>query len=228
MKLTQEHNTKLSVKLLRETLTETIGHDLMNEGFSIDSNKTKIKKKIKKNLITVFLDCYDFLPAKIEFRLLLIFRIHELDAETKLFYDYLGEDYTKGKSFILSEGDFHPKVKAMDHKQRNAATHIVSDFNTLKEGIDDCRKILSNEIIPQFANFSELNKFQNYILNHYEEIIRLGLIIPGIIAAELKSKDELFRLTNFLWEELELETASDANFFKKVINGIKVFSEKER
>lgn len=220
-------NDMITIGKLREKIGLTIGRDLVSEGFSLDNRITKAKKKInKKNDIVILFDCYDYNPVKVEFRLLLVFKISELEEESRMYYQYCNEEYSGGKSFVLCEGDFHPKVSHLDQKLRSAATHIVADSVTLKEGIEDCRKVLKDEIIPMLPKFSILKEFQNMVLNDYGTIRRLGLIIRSLMAAKLHSHKALVNLVDYLWDELKLESKSDLHIMKKLVRGIIPYSDK--
>lgn len=221
-------NDKLTIYNVRSTLGITIGQDLKNEGFSIDSKFTQLKKKIGKgNEIRISFDCYDYKPARIEFRLILVFVIKDIDDEAELFYTFCGEQYNKGWTIVLNEGDFHQKVKFLQPKFRNAATHIVTNNETLNEGIEDCRKVLREEIIPMLPKFSNLSEFQNFVLTNYDEILRLGIEVPSLIAAKLHSKEALIKLVDYLWNKLGLELKSDLHIMKKLVGNIIRFSDEK-
>jgi len=148
----------LRVGKLRELIASTIGEDLIAEGFTIDKSLTWIKKRInKKGKIEFFVDCYNYAPSKLEFRLLITFWIFEVIKEMEKYHQYLSVPFNnKSQLFIFSEADFNPLTKNLQLKFRNAYTHIVTDINDTKIPIGDCRKTLQEEIIPILPIFSVL------------------------------------------------------------------------
>jgi hypothetical protein len=87
---------------------------------------------------------------------------------------------------MFSEGFFHPKTKELDFKYQVAATHVVYDNNTLREGIQDCRKILKDNIIPMFPLFLDVDKFQNFILSDYDVITQPGFLESALNCNKIK------------------------------------------
>jgi hypothetical protein len=217
---------KLTIRELRKIIGETLGSELAKEDFILDSKLMTAKKKVeKKNLITIYFDCYDYSPRRIEFRLLFNFRISELDEETKKYYSYCAEDYQAGVSLSLSEGDFHPKVRHLDKKMRSAFTHVITNQQNLDENIKDCRGVLKEIIIPQLGKFSVLSKFQEFVFANYNLLIPLGITIQGLIAAKLHSKEKLKMLVDYLWRELDLESKSDLHLMRKLVTNIIPYSD---
>jgi hypothetical protein len=211
-----------TIKNLREIIRSTIGQDLVNEGFVLDSTISSAKKKIdRRNKIKISFDYYDFSPGRIEFRILLAFFISDINDEIEKYYKYCNEEYYKlSPTITLTEGDFHPKVKDLEPKLRNAAMHIISDRESLDEGIEDCRNILKKEILPKLPYFSTLNKFQDFVMSDYEFVTKFDIIIPSIIALKLKGRDELVNLVNFIWSKLNLETKAESHILKKLVGNI--------
>lgn len=212
---------KLSIKKVRESLASIVGLDLTNEGFKIDKKLSGAKKTIsKKNKIEIKFDCYDYLPSSIEFRLIIIFSIEEIDNEADLLYKYSNEVYNKGYTIILTEGDFHPKSKNLNPKLRNAATHILTNMEMLNEATHDCQSVVRNEIIPYLSRYSKLEEFQKYIMSDFDHVINYGLFVPALIATKLMGNEELDKLVNFLWEKLKLDSKSSEHIQRKLVTNI--------
>ena len=224
MAAVKNHNDfgfELTVSNLRRNLNNTIGIDLIKEGFTIDSRLTTLKRKTNtKNEIQIELDCYDYKPSHLEFRLALRSKLKEIENEAKKFYDFLGEQYTPRWTIMLTEGDFHPKSRLMERKLRKSASHGITDEQSMNVAISDCRTILNNEIIPQLSKFSDLEKFQDFVLDDFDSVIRLDLFLPSIIAAKLKSRQALIKLVDYLWIKKALDSKGENDFMKKLVANI--------
>jgi hypothetical protein len=215
----------ISVRALKEMLSVSLNESLLPLGFS--GNKTmndfKLTDKLK-NKITISIDTYKF-SERLEFRLLIFINIKAVDSLLSALYSYCGLTFDKRwPTIIFSEGDFHPKVKHLEHKFRNAAIHIVTDSESLHEGIEDCNRNLMNEIIPKLNQFIDLNQFQKFIITNYEQVVHLKLIIPALVVLKLCDEIELNRFVDFLWDRLELQKESENNIFKKLILNIGTFN----
>jgi hypothetical protein len=205
---------KLTLSWLRENLALTIGRELVKKGFSIDKKNTKLQKKIgDKNLIEIYFDCYGY-STKLEFRLMINFKISEIDMEAEKFDIYRKVNYQKGWTFMFVEGNFNPKTRDLEPKYITSATHIVYNKATLEEAIADCRKVLKDEIIPMFPNFSDLLNFQNLIENNFNLVTKMGLMRPALIATKLKNNEEIYKLVDFLWKELDMDNKDELHATK--------------
>lgn len=193
---------KLSLGWLRQNLAESIGKDLRPFGFKPNKQNTKLRKKLHKNVIEINFDCYTY-TSKLEFRLLVMCLIPEIEEERKRFYHYLDRDFVKGWTFILSEGSYHPKSKELEAKFQSAATHVVVDDQTLIEGIEDCKKVFNTEISPMLPAFESLDGFQKLIGNCSSWSSNVALIEPGLLAAKMKGRKELVQLVTCLENEFQ-------------------------
>ncbi|HVG16872.1 MAG TPA: hypothetical protein VM935_18010 [Chitinophagaceae bacterium] len=212
---------------LRKALVPLIAQDFANLGYKADSKLNYIRRKTGKgDEQKISLNCYDHKPVRIEFRLIIQVAIKRIDDETKKFYEYLNEQYNGGPTIILCEGDFHHKVKHLEPKLRNAATHIISNKSEMKEAIEDCRKVLGEEIAPQLEAFSDFDRFQDYILKDYDAILRLQLVEPSLMAAKLHSRTELVRLVNYLWDALNLASMNEANYTRRFVENLIPYSDR--
>lgn len=215
----------LKVGRLREIIASTIGEDLKVEGFSIDKSLTWLKKTInKKSKIRIFIDCYNY-PSRLEYRLGFQFLIAEIESEREKICRFAGIEFQTGFNLIFSEGYFHPKVKHLEHKYQSAFTHIVTDFKMVDDTIEDCRKVLKEEIIPQFPTFSILENFQQYVLNNYETIGDDTFTIPSIIAMKLKGDKELRMITDHFWNSLELDKKPKDHVLRVYIENVIAYSK---
>jgi hypothetical protein len=212
----------ITIKSLRELLAEKIGEVLQPQDYVIDKKLTAFERKDKlKNKIKIFFDCYNYSPSRIEFRLLFLLNIHVLDVEIEKLYKNCGEHYDKQwATMILSEGDFHPRSKDMEHKFRNAATHIISDRISLESEVEDCARVLSLEILPQLNIFMVLENFQKFIADNHHLVTHLNLVIPGLVAMKLYGEDSLKGLVSFLNQDSELRSSPHNSFIKKMIDNI--------
>lgn len=165
------------------------------------------------------------MPSSIEFRLVIIFSLAEIDNEAELLYKFSNEIYNRGFTIILAEGDFHPKTKELNAKSRNAATHILTDIKRLDEAINDCRGVLHHEIIPSFNRYIHLNAFQDYIFDDLNVVIKYGLLVPSLIAAKLKGRAALDKLVGFLWKTLELDSKNPEYLIRKLVTNIYVYDK---
>jgi hypothetical protein len=221
-----QNNKILSIGKLRKLLTNTVGQDLIDEGFTINKTFTVLKKRVEiKNKITCFFDCYDYLPERLEYRLLFEFKIFELVKEAERFYKYCGIEFN-GFPLVLGEGSFHPRTKELDLKFRSAFTHVVTDFEMFSETVEDCKMVLHNEIIPRLPTFSTLHKFQEFVLQDYNSVYKLGIGIFSIIAAKLKGKEELHKLVAYLWEKLKIDSLNGQHLLRKLYGNILTYAEK--
>ena len=218
---------ELKVRRLREIIASTIGEDLIAEGFSIDKSLTWIKKTVnKKNKIHFLIDCYNYAPVHLEFRLIISFWISEILSEMEKYHHYLNESFnSKGELFIFSEGDFNPLVKNLELKFRNAYTHIVTDINDTEIQISECRKTLREEIIPLLPTLSVLEKFQDYVLENYKDPEKSWLAKTGIIAMKLKGAKELEMVVDYFWKSLELDKKPKDNYFRNYVENIITYSK---
>ena len=218
----------ITVRELREIIASTIGEDLKAEGFSIDKSLTWLKKTVnKKNKIRVFIDCYNY-PSRLEYRLVFQFLIAEIESEREKICSFSGIEYQKGFNLIFSEGYFHPKVKGLEHKYQSAFTHIVTDLKMVNDTIEDCRKVLREEIIPQFPTFSVLENFQEYVLNNYETFGDDMFTIPSIIAMKLKGEKELKMIINHFWSSLQLDHRPKDHVLRVYIENIIAYSKSQQ
>lgn len=200
-----------------------MGAELVKHGFAIDSKLVKATKKVaKRNRITIFFDCYDFTPEKIEFRLLLKFFIHELEEEMRDFFEFCGESFN-GSSIVLGEGDFIPSMKDLSPKLRSAYTHTVIDFSKVDIPLQECRTNLNNYIIPRLNIFSDLKVFQEFVSRDYEEVVRLKIVPHALVAMKLAGNPELKGFTIFLWQKLELDDKPDFHIMRKFVQNILSF-----
>ena len=212
---------ELTVSNLRRNLSNVLGIDLMKEGFTINSGLTTFKRKINsKNEIQIELDCYDYKPSNLQFKLGLRCKLKEIENEAKKFYAFLGFEYVPHWTILLTEGDFHPQTRLLEHKLRKAAIHIVEDEQSMNVAISDCREVLKNDIMPYLSKFSDLEKYQDFVLNDFDSVDRLSLFLSGILAAKLKSKEALIKLVDHLWTKNTLDSKSDEDYMKKFVANI--------
>lgn len=217
---------ELTVSNLRKNLSNALEIDLTKEGFTINSRLTTFKRKTNnKDEIQIELDCYDYKPSNVQFKLALRCKLKEIESEAKNFYDFLGEEYVPRWTILLTEGDFHPQTHLLERKLRKFAIHIVEDEQSMNVAINDCRKILKNEIIPYLSKFSDLEKFQNFILNDFDSVIRFDLYLSSLIAAKLKGREALTKLVDHLWIKLDLDSKDDYDFAKKLVANITPYAD---
>jgi hypothetical protein len=216
----------VTINDVRSALVLDIGQELTNVGFSFKKSLPGFQRiSAGKEKITIIFDWYDFMPVNIEFKLLVSFGIPQVHAEMKKYYEFCKLDYTsKGNVLHFCEGDFHPNIKFLTHKERHAATHVVTDLVTLQDSVADCRKVLINDIIPKFPSYSTLEGFQSLILDDYSFVIHAGFTIPALIAIKLKSKTQLQELTDYIWKELNLETKPEGHLLKTLVGNIVAFA----
>ena len=207
----------ITVGELRKAFRETVAKDLAEYGFRFDARTEWAKKKNNPNGHTrMYLHCLDYKPSRIEFRLLFEFFLPELHAEMKKFFQFRGMELHGKICFMLGEADFHPKTRDLPPKIRGNASHIVTDRETLKEGLSDCKNVVVNEILPSLFHFANLSSFQEFILNNKEDIGRLPILVPSLLASKLKGFKELKDLIGFLWEKWDL-TNQDNDHNEKTI-----------
>jgi len=218
---------ELRVGKLREIIASTIGEDLRAESFTIDKSLTWIKKIVnKKSKIQFFVDCYNYSPNKLEFRLLLNFWIFEVIEEMEKYYKFLNEPFNnKSPLFRFSEADFNPLTRDWDLKFRNAYTHIVTDINDTDTPIKECRDILQTEVIPLLPAFSVLEEFQEFVLLNYKDPSKSWLAKSGIIAMKLKGSKELKMIVDHFWTTERIAEMPKDNFFRRYIENVVSFSE---
>ena len=217
----------LKVGKLKEIVASTIGQDLIAENFTIDKSLTWLKKTInKKNKIRVFIDYYNYAPVKLEFRLIFQFWILEIVQEMQAYHQYLNESFSKDwPTLSFSEGDFNSTTKHLEHKFRNAYTHVVTKINSTNLPIQECRKTLNEEIIPILSTFSILEEFQDYVLNNYKDIGESTLTKPSIIAMKLMGAKELKMIVEHFWSTLQLDQKPKDHVFRRYIENIIPYSE---
>lgn len=211
-----------TVRKLREVIASTIGEDLKAEGFSIDKSLTWLTKKVnKKNKIKCFINCYDYRPTKIEFRLIFQIWVSEIVTEMEKYHNYIGEPFDKEwPVFSFCEGDFNSKTKHLEHVIRNSYTHIITNVNEIDAEIASCRNTLKAEIIPALPTFSALENFQNYVLQNYKDIGKSTLTKPSIIAMKLKGEKELLILAEYFWNDLKFSQKPKQDIFRKYVENV--------
>lgn len=214
----------IKVRTLKEEIASTIGKDLQDYGFKIDSTLTWVTKIVnKKNKIRFFIDCYNY-PLKLEFALVIQTMINEIEKEREQYCKYANLYYQKNYTLIFSEGYFHPATKNLEHNYKTAFTHIVSDLVMIEKEIADCRKVLNDEIIPMLPTFSILENFQEYVLKNYKKIGDSTFTIPSIFAMKLKGNEELKMITEHFWNALQLEQKPTDHLLRKFIENILLYS----
>jgi hypothetical protein len=214
-----------TIKSLKEISASSVGNILIENGFSIDKSQTWLKKKVmQKNSIKCFFDCYDYKPFKLEYRLVFIFKICEIENEMDKFYNFFGQTFNKAPTFTFSEGDFRPDLKHLEGKYKNAFTHTVTDFDMIHGSIKECCSVLENEIIPVFPIFSDIGCFQEYVLNNYKLIGESKLTMPAIVAMKLKGTGQFEYIANHIWQNLDLESKNEKYYLREFITNFKEFS----
>src|SRR4030095_6636118 len=109
-------NLDLSIRELRESIANTVGQDLINEGFSIDKSLQVLQKGIKnKYKIKCFLLVYDYKPVKLEYQLSFQFRMIPIEEEMKTYFEFCNIPFS-GSAIALNEGDFHPNHRDLEPK----------------------------------------------------------------------------------------------------------------
>jgi len=220
---------EFKIRKLRELIAATVGEDLKAEGFSIDKSLTWVTKKVnKKNKIKCFINCYDYTPTKIEFRLIFQIWVNEIVIEMERYHEYIGEPFQKEwPVFSFCEGDFNSETRHLEHKIRNAYTHIITEANEVDAAIKACRITLKEEIIPILPTFSIFENLQEYVLQNYKDIRESTLTKPSIIAMKLKGKAELNMLVQHFWRDLKFEQKPKEDIFRKYVEHITEYSESE-
>lgn len=147
-------------------------------------------------------------------------KLKEIENEAKKFYAFLGKEYIPRWTIMLTEGDVHPKARHLERKLRKSATHRITDEKSMNEAISDCREVLKSEIIPHLSKFSDLEKFQDFVMSDFDSVIRLDLFLSAIISAKLTNREALKKLVDFLWIRKALDLESDEDFMKKRVANI--------
>jgi hypothetical protein len=217
----------LKVGEVRKVIASTIGEDLAAQGFVIDKSLTWIKKKVnKKNKIEFFINCYNYAPVKVEFKLIISFWIWEVNKEMEAYYKHLNEPFDiKNETFIFADGEFNPALKDLELKFRKSYTYVVTDMDKIEIPIEECREVLQEEIIPLLPCLSELPHFQDYVLENYKNSDKLWLARNGLIAMKLKGLDELKMLADYYWKSQDMEKMPNDNFFRRFVENIVSYAE---
>lgn len=209
---------ELTLGQLKEILFNTLGQDLIKEGFVFAKSYFEFKKKIGKNKVKVCFDFYDYKPDWVEFNYRFEFSIDEIDREAKKLHDFCGIRYN-GYSITLTEGDFHPLTKDKELKYRIDYTHKIYDFERDKAELEYSRKKLHEEFLSRLPVYTNLALFQDAFLNDYELMgTNKAPFMYVLIAAKLKGIKELEKLVPYAWEKLGLEAKPDNNNTKQLIS----------
>jgi hypothetical protein len=183
----------VSIKELKEILINVVGEDFVNEGFSFNKSDFSFKKRINKSNIQCTFLFYNYAPARVEYNFFFTFLIKEIEDELKRFFLHWGVQYNKGRGMYINEGDFHPFVKEKNSKYRAAFTHIITDFEKDNESIKETRSILRNEFFPRLETFSDIKKFQIFIMDDYNRAIWYGVTLYAALAMKLIGKSEFLQ-----------------------------------
>lgn len=217
---------ELSIENIKKDIANIIGNDLIADGFKLDKSNTWYTKKINKNKVKIFVDCYNYKPIKIEFRLIFQIWIDEIIKEKEKFHRYLNEPFlNEWPIFSFCEGDFYKETKHLEHKYRNAYTHIIESHLDVEREILACKKLLYSEILPSLNDFTSLELFQSFVLNNYQSLSLNYYFIPSMIAMKLKGINELRKVVDYYWNVYGLKDYGNAEMSKIYARNIILFAE---
>ncbi len=212
---------------VKSLLADTIGKDLLKEGFTFNKSKFEFAKKLESSKIRCLFFFYNYTPHKIEYKFSFNSVIKEIEVEEKKYCSFLNQPFERRNKLLFREGDFHPKVKHESMKFRAAFTHILINHPQDSEVIEESRKVLRNEFLPRMSIFSTLEGFQGFILSNFQYVIDFQLLLPSLLALKLKGDEAFTNLIDFLKFHLEYKNMDPRNIIKQVLDNVTAFKEKD-
>lgn len=208
---------ELTIKNLKEEIFNTLGKDIINEGFLFNKSTFEFVRKDGKNKAKLYFLFNNFQPLRIEFHYSIVFKIFEINKETKSFLGYLGR-VADLDTKTFREGDFHPDTKDKENKYRADFYHKVNDINHASKEIEVARKLWKDDFVPMLPIYTNFEKFQDYVLNNYKLNFSDEIpFLPTLISAKLKSYDILKEVVSFYWNKMQMDNKPETDFTKKIL-----------
>jgi hypothetical protein len=84
--------------------------------------------------------------------------------------------------------------------------------------IEKSRKVLQNIVVPVFTLYSDLKNYQDFLFNNFESINKPGHLIPGLMAAKLRtSKEDLMSFIEYVRNKKKMDSEKDINPINKLL-----------
>ena len=210
---------------LRKLLGETIAVDFINEGFSFNKSEFSFQKKIEKNKVRC-LFLFNTFSTQQEYFFTFKFTISEIQSELKKFWNYYSEEYIMPYSFSVNEGCLNPRVKAQPSKYRVSYANRVFEVEDCLLMIDETRNLIRNEFFKRMDIFTDLKRFQDYIIQNPREPVDLQLVWPALIAMLMHSREELNKFIHYLTKECQSIYLPDKKDLDWMTSRVLEYSEK--
>lgn len=216
----------LTIGNLKEVLLDTIGKDLIDNGFEFSKGNFTFIKKNGKNKCKAFFFFYDYKPSYLQYQFQIECTIDSIRREVLRFSEYSNISIPSNTGFFI-EGHFHPSTKDKEPKYQSAYCHQIYDLSKSEIEINISREIFKDYFLPRLADYSNIENFQQKYLSTHLNAESYKPIASLLMGAKLMGFAELEKLVIYLNDKLHIDELSNYHqekiFFSMILPYAKAY-----
>lgn len=218
----------LTIGNLKKILLDTIGKDLIDNGFEFSKSTFTFTKKYGENKCKAFFFFYDYKPSYLEYQFQIECTIDSIRREIVRFSEYSNINLSCETAFFV-EGHFHPSTKDKEPKYQSAYSHRIFNLSKANLEIKVSREIFKDYFLPRLVDYTNLESFQQKHLHSLSNTENFKPIVSLLMAAKLMGFAELEKLVTYLENQLQIKNLSDCHqnkfFFSLILPYAKKYPE---